>query len=206
MFSTAKILRLDREVVSKKGALEEKLIAIAQQKFDIIIGTQIIAKGHDFPNVELVAVVNADLTLNIPDFRAAERCFQLLTQVAGRAGRGDSEGLVLIQTYNPSHPSVYYTQKHSYSDFSKEELEKRLLFQYPPYTRIARILISDTLNSRAEKTIHKIFDSLHTLGKEKEIELLGPSLAILNKIQKKYRWNITNKIKKRLEHQCSLKY
>ncbi len=193
-FPNARILRMDRETTSNKGALEKNLSAISNQECDIIVGTQMIAKGHDYPNIELVASINSDTALKIPDFRANETCFQLLTQVAGRAGRGKHKGFVLLQTYNPTHPSIRHTKNYAYEDFAREELEKRLEFHYPPYFRIALIIVSSKIESHTQKTAQKIYAQLQG-AVDKTVELLGPTPAAIQKVQNKYRWNILIKAK-----------
>src|SRR5690606_32431698 len=110
-------------------------------EIDILVGTQMIAKGHDYPNIGVVGVISADTMLNIPDFRAAERTFQLLTQVAGRTGRGDKKGLVFIQTFNPEHYSIQAARNHDYLQFYQQEIENRKLFGYPPYTLLTNIIV-----------------------------------------------------------------
>jgi primosomal protein N' (replication factor Y) len=190
----ARLLRIDRESTQKKGSLETKLHAIARGECDIVIGTQMIAKGHDFPNVALAAIVNADVSLNVPDFRAAERAHQLFTQVAGRAGRAGTIGTVVLQTYSPDHPSIRHAKTGAFEDFCREELELRQSFHYPPFFRLARILVTNAsdLNSRkAAEAISKLVRSYPLEG----IEILGPAPAVIHKILNKYRWNILLKAK-----------
>jgi len=139
VFPKAKVARLDADATRRKHALEHTLRDFRTGKIDIVIGTQMIAKGLDFPNVTLVGVLNADLGLHMPDFRAGERTFQLLTQVAGRAGRGDLAGEVVVQTFTPHSPSVQFARHHDYEGFSSQELEFRRAFAYPPYTRLVQV-------------------------------------------------------------------
>ncbi|MBI5417908.1 primosomal protein N', partial [Candidatus Poribacteria bacterium] len=139
-FPDAVIERLDLQTIIKKGQLEKVLDDFKNHKIDILIGTQIIAKGHDFPNVTLVGIIFADITLNLPDFRSAERTFQLLTQVAGRAGRDCKPGKVVIQTYEPEHYSIRLASLHDYKNFYEKEIKYRKALFYPPFTRIISIL------------------------------------------------------------------
>ncbi len=129
----ARILRMDVDTTKKKGAHEDLLERFGRGEADILLGTQMIAKGLDFPNVTLVGVLNADTALNLPDFRSSERTFQLLTQVAGRAGRADKEGEVLIQTYNPNHYAIAFAKEQDYEGFYRYEMDIRKNLGYPPY-------------------------------------------------------------------------
>ena len=154
----AKIARVDTDTMGKKNLLRDTLAAFKAQKIDILIGTQMIAKGLDFPNVTLVGVLNADLGLHIPDFRAGERTFQLLTQVAGRAGRGELKGEVIIQTFTPHSPAVQFARHHDYGGYADQELEFRRGFSYPPYTHAVTVTARSTHERRAEftlQTLHK---------------------------------------------------
>lgn len=189
LFPAAKILRIDREVIQKRGDLEAALGKIAKREVDLILGTQMIAKGHDFPGVSLVGVVNADLSLNLPDFRASERTFQLLTQVSGRAGRGEIAGRVLVQTYNPQHPAIQCAISQDPGLFAESELETRMAFHYPPFHRLARVLLSAPVSSDAERLARRFAAEIGRLG-EASIEVLGPAPAVLQKIQDMHRWSI----------------
>jgi primosomal protein N' (replication factor Y) len=190
LYPTRKVIRIDRESMERKGALEAALGSIASGETEIVIGTQIIAKGHDFPNIALVGVVNADSSFHLPDFRASEKSFQLFTQMAGRAGRGGKPGRVILQTYNPRHPSIEFSTRHDYRGFSEDELRVRHTFHYPPFTRMARILISATDANLAEKSAEQIASLLHRYTKTEEVEVIGPAPAALAKVQNRYRWNI----------------
>jgi len=141
-FPEARIARLDRDVASRRGATEAVLRALRERRVDVVVGTQMLAKGHDFPGVRLVGVVNADLGLHFPDFRAAERTFQLLTQVAGRAGRGGEPGRVVVQTWLPDHYALRRVPNHDYEGFYREELAQRAALGYPPCGSLARALVS----------------------------------------------------------------
>jgi primosomal protein N' (replication factor Y) len=157
---------------------------------DIVIGTQIIAKGHDFPNIALVGVVNADASFHLPDFRASEKSFQLFTQMAGRAGRGDLPGKVVIQTYDPLHPSIVHSMNHDFRSFAEEEMRSRLLFRYPPYSRMARILITAASPTEAESDAEKLHGALSRIEVRPEVDIIGPAPAVLSKVQNRYRWSL----------------
>jgi primosomal protein N' (replication factor Y) len=133
---------MDSDTTSRKGTQEKILQALEQRKIDILIGTQMITKGHDFPFITLVGVISADTALNMPDFRAAERTFQLITQVAGRGGRGETPGKVIIQTFNPDHYALRHAQNHDYKSFYTEEIDFRKALQYPPFGRIINLRLS----------------------------------------------------------------
>ncbi len=196
LFPGKTVLRIDRESMERKGALERALESISSGEAEIIIGTQIIAKGHDFPNIGLVGVVNADASFHLPDFRASEKSFQLFTQMAGRAGRGERPGKVLLQTFNPKHPSIIYAQNHDYRTFAEEEMRIRHLFHYPPFTRMARILFSAPTSNLAENAAEKIAAFLAPHAQRLKVELIGPAPAALAKLQNRYRWNILLKAEK----------
>ena len=138
---TARIARLDRDSAGAKGAFENILSDFRGNAIDILVGTQMIAKGHDIPNVTLVGVVLADIGLSIPDFRAAERTFQLLTQAAGRAGRGDTPGRVVIQTLNPDHYAIRFAAAQDYEGFYQKEIEFRKWLRYPPFSAFANVIV-----------------------------------------------------------------
>ena len=144
LFPAARIRRMDSDTTSKKGSQEEILRELQEKKIDILVGTQMITKGHDFPFITLVGVIAADTSLNMPDFRAAEKTFQMLTQVAGRSGRGNTPGKVIIQTFNPQHYALKHAQNHAYKSFYTEEIDNRKALQYPPFGRIINIRLSST--------------------------------------------------------------
>ena len=162
LFKGYKIARLDTDTTRRKNALRDTLRDFRAKKIHILLGTQMIAKGLDFPNVTLVGVLNADLSLYAPDFRAGERTFQLLTQVAGRAGRGDLAGEVIIQTSTPHSPSIQFARHHDFDGFVTQELEMRKQFSYPPYTHLALLLARSSHERRAEFTL----ETLHLKLKE----------------------------------------
>ena len=152
----AKIARIDADAMRRKHALRDALNAFKSHKIDVLIGTQMIAKGLHFPNVTLVGILNADLSLHVPDFRAGERTFQLVTQVAGRAGRGDLEGEVIVQTFTPHSPSIQYARKHDFDGFSAQEMEFRRQFGFPPYAHCAVLTSSSNHERRAEFTLQTL--------------------------------------------------
>lgn len=152
----AKIARIDADAMRRKHALRDTLNAFKSHKIDILIGTQMIAKGLHFPNVTLVGILNADLSLHVPDFRAGERTFQLITQVAGRAGRGDLEGEVIVQSYTPHSPSIQFARKHDFDGFAEQELDFRRQFSFPPYAHCAVLTARSNHERRAEFTLQTL--------------------------------------------------
>jgi len=156
VFPKAKFARIDADAMRRKHALRDTLAAFKAHKLDFLIGTQMIAKGLHFPNVTLVGILNADLSLHVPDFRAGERTFQLITQVAGRAGRGDLEGEVIVQTFTPHSPSIQFARKHDFDGFSEQELEFRRQFSFPPYAHCAVLTSRSTHERRAEFTLQTL--------------------------------------------------
>ncbi|MEW5921796.1 MAG: primosomal protein N' [Bacillota bacterium] len=191
IFPETVILRMDSDATVRKDAHRKMWETFKKKEASILIGTQMIAKGLDFPNVTLVGVVAADITLNLPDFRAGERTFQLLTQVAGRAGRGDKKGNVIIQTYNPEHYSIRTAASHNYHNFVREELKRREPLLYPPFGQLLLFTCSAPCAEKAKKGAVELRSRL-----EKEItltgpeELLGPAPAPLQKIRDLYRFQI----------------
>ncbi len=152
----AKIARIDADAMRRKHALRDTLNAFKSHKIDVLIGTQMIAKGLHFPNVTLVGILNADLSLHVPDFRAGERTFQLITQVAGRAGRGELEGEVIVQTFTPHSPSIQFARKHDFDGFSEQEMEFRRQFSFPPYAHCAVLTARSNHERRAEFTLQTL--------------------------------------------------
>lgn len=158
LFPQARIARVDTDTIQRKNQLRDMLRDFRAQKLDLLIGTQMIAKGLDFPNVTLVGVLNADIALNLPDFRAAERTFQLLVQVAGRAGRGELKGEVMVQTYAPHTPAVQFARHNDFEGFAQQELEHRQAFRYPPFSHVVLISSRGKHQARAEfalQTLHR---------------------------------------------------
>ena len=189
LFPEASVERLDLDTVSRKGTLESVLSRFAAGRTDILIGTQLIAKGLDFSNVGLVGIISADVTLNIPDFRSSERSFQLITQAAGRAGRGDERGKVVIQTCQPGHPALVSASKQDYVQFYESELALRKAVGYPPFSDIFQIVISDEDPVKAEKSAEKCAEWLRTNGAA-GLAVLGPAVSPINSIAGKHRFQI----------------
>lgn len=191
----AKIVRMDVDTTSKKGEHQKIIDDFGNHKYDILIGTQMIAKGLDFPNVTLVGVVSADTTLTSPDFRASENTFQLLSQVSGRAGRGESSGEVIIQTYNPNHYGITLAKEHNYIEFYKEEMNMRKILKYSPYYYMLLIEISSKDYDLGSKESNKIGNYLRS-NLNKETIILGPSMASAFKINNIYHYQIIIKYRK----------
>jgi primosomal protein N' (replication factor Y) (superfamily II helicase) len=188
MFPQARIGRLDRDTVRGREDFERVLSALHEGELDLLVGTQMIAKGHDIHGVTLVGVVGADMALGMPDFRAAERTFQLLTQVAGRAGRGEAPGKVILQTYFPDHYAVQYAAQHDFRGFYDKELRFRSWMHYPPYSSLANILVrSDKLDEalRWSGLLGKWFESTRHEG----IRILGPAPAPILRLKRDYRYH-----------------
>ena len=188
-FPKARIGRLDRDTVRTKREYQKVLGAFARGELDLLVGTQMVAKGHDFERVTLVGVVAADLALGRPDFRAAERTFQLLTQVAGRAGRGNLPGEVLIETYYPEHYAIQHAVDQDYNAFFEREIHFREVMHYPPFLALANVLVRDRKIENAARWSRAIaawFDS----RKHSELKVLGPAAAALSKLRRDYRFQI----------------
>ena len=162
VFPSARLARLDADTARKKNALRNTLRDFRARKIDILLGTQMIAKGLDFPNVTLAGILNADLSLHAPDFRAGERTFQLLTQVAGRSGRGEMEGEVIIQTFTPHSPSVQFARHHDYEGFADQEYDFRQQFNFPPFTHAALLTSKCSHERLAEFTLQNLHQRLST--------------------------------------------
>ena len=190
-FKNAKILRMDIDTTRAKDSHEKIYNAFKVGEADILIGTQMVSKGLDFPNVTLVGILAADMSLNIPDYRAAEKSFQIITQVAGRAGRGDKEGEVIVQTYTPEHYSLQYAKKYNYEDFYEKEFTIRAMMGYPPFGRI--LLINGTGKNENELKNQMIYLGKRVKEKAEEfggLEVLGPTPCIIYRIKENYRWQI----------------
>ena len=190
LFPAARILRMDSDSVKGRQAYETLLRKVDRREVDILIGTQMIAKGHDFPAVTLVGVVDADVGLNLPDFRAAEKTFQLITQAAGRAGRGELGGEVIIQTMNPGHYSVRHSRTHDYEGFYNEELAYRTQLGYPPIGRIIKIEVKSAREALAEEAARTARNRIHSLMRGKDTALLGPAPAPISRVRGQYRFHL----------------
>ncbi len=189
IFPRARILRMDQDSTRRKGTHIAILEAFANREADILIGTQMVAKGLNFPGVKLVGVLQADIGLHFPDFRASERTFQLLTQVAGRAGRKDSYGEVIIQTYSPQEPSIIAAKEHDFIRFFHDETVSRKELGYPPYTRLVRVIVKGSEEVPVKSCIEKIATLIRS-KREKSLTVLGPAPAVLARLKSTYRYSI----------------
>ena len=196
----ARIARFDRDTTRKKGQINKILKSFGNNELDILVGTQMVTKGYDFPNVTLVGVISADLSLGFPDFRAGERTFQILSQVAGRAGRGVDRGQVIIQTFNPGHYAIESAKKHDYESFYKHEVQMRELLNYPPFGYLTCIRLSGDELGKTQSAAVKMGQEMRRIldgwpKRGKEIQVLGPAEAPLSKLRGKYRWQLLLKSK-----------
>ena len=192
LFPNAIIERVDQDTVGGTKNYEKIFKRFADGEIDILVGTQMIAKGLDFPNVTLVGVLFADMSLHIPDFRSSERTFNLITQVAGRSGRGEKKGIVYIQTYSPNHYSIEYAKNHDYISFYNSEIVKRKSpLNYPPFSRLVRLVIRGENEKKVESDSNTIADLVRTLTYQykDKLEILGATPCIMSKLNKYYRWN-----------------
>jgi primosomal protein N' (replication factor Y) len=186
-------IRLDRESTKKKGGIKEILESFARSEADFMVGTQMAAKGHDFANLTVVGVVDADIGLNFPDFRAAERTHQLLSQVSGRAGRAEKPGKVVIQTLNPNHYALRAAANHDYMEFFQEEIALRQEMGLPPFGRLALLRFSSLDEKEAESIAQKAASLLEPAIKpylQKEVFLLGPAPAPVSRLKERYRFQL----------------
>jgi len=194
LFPSARIDRMDSDTTSRKGAHEKILRALDRREVDILVGTQMITKGHDFPYVTLVGVISADQSLNMPDFRAAERTFQILTQVSGRGGRGASPGRVIVQTFNPGHYAIIRAKNHDCMGFYNDELALRSAVSYPPFTRIVNIQLSSLSRDKGIEGLSElkqlIHDALTIKRLEDKVEVIGPAESPIAKIKGRHRWQL----------------
>ncbi len=190
LFPGIKTLRMDMDTTSNKNGHEKILTAFRNGEADVLIGTQMIAKGLDFPNVTVVGVVAADISLNAGDFRAGENTFSLLTQVAGRAGRADSMGHVYIQTYNPEHYAVSLSRDNDYEQFYRYEIALRRQMNYPPYTHIFCVLATSESEKSLIVMLFKLKEIMQAYNKKNLFEMIGPAPAFISRINRKYRWKI----------------
>ncbi len=194
IFEDARVIRMDLDTTSKKGMHQQIIEDFANDKYDILVGTQMIAKGLDFPRVTLVGVVNADTSLNLPDFRSSEYTFDLLSQVSGRAGRDELEGEVVIQTYNENHYAITLSKEHNYEAFFNMEMNIRKKLKYPPYYYLALVKIVSKDYSSAQESANKIGKYLNT-NKDSQLIILGPSLSNPFKVNNIYHFQIIIKYK-----------
>jgi primosomal protein N' (replication factor Y) len=197
----ARIARMDRDTTSKRGAHEQLIRRWEKGEIDILVGTQMITKGHDVSGVTLVGALLADLSLNLPDFRAGERTFQLLSQVAGRSGRGDNPGTVIIQTYAPDHYAIQHLVDHDYRGFFAAEIEFRRALNYPPFSRLVGLRLEgpkvDEVEAKARNLATTLRDKLDKNPTARDaIEILGPAPAPIQKLRNRYRWQFLLKGRK----------
>ena len=191
LFPQARALRMDLDTTSKKNAHQDILDTFRQGRADILIGTQMIAKGLDFPKVTLVGVIAADTGLNAGDYRSGELTYQLLSQVAGRAGRSEHSGRVYIQTYNPEHYAVIHASTSDYTGFYKQEIAQRRQLLYPPFSHVFVVLATGPHEKELIQTLHKLADIMQHYARKRPIfEILGPAPAVISKVQNKHRWKI----------------
>jgi primosomal protein N' (replication factor Y) len=199
-YPVARVERMDRDSTSGKGETFQILKRFAEKETDILVGTQMITKGYDFPNVTLVGVINADSTLGFPDFRAAERTFQVLSQVSGRAGRGVHEGEVVVQTFNPDHYAVVSARDHDFLSFFERERQLREQLGYPPFSYMACLRLQGVGEKETEEVATRIGDRMHGILQKwhrrgKEVQVLGPAEAPIAKLKGRYRRQILVKCK-----------
>ena len=199
LFPDIRISRIDRDTASRRGAFEKSLSDFGEGKIDMLVGTQILAKGHDFPNVTLVGVISVDAGMALPDFRAAERTFQLLTQVAGRAGRGQRAGKVLIQTYHPYHYALRHASAQDYAGFYEEEIRYRENHTYPPFVALASLLVHGPDLARVRAEAVELRKELDRANNERTARILGPAPAPLARLKGEYRVQLLIKCRNRRE-------
>lgn len=194
LYPESRTIRLDSDVAQGKGAHDRVLTDFARGNADILIGTQMVAKGLDIRNVTLVGVLAADAAFNVPDYRAVERGFQLLTQVSGRAGRGDRPGLVIFQTYNNEMPAINWAKNHDYKRFMDAELESRKLFEYPPFSQLIRVVVAGDDPSVTEFECEKLAEELGRFLEDEvplsDVKVLGPAPCLIERLRGKYRFHL----------------
>jgi len=199
LFLNKKIERMDTDTTQKRGSHNRILADFKTGNIDLLIGTQMIAKGLDYPKVALVGVVSADTALYIPDFRSGERTFNLLTQVAGRAGRGDVQGKVIVQTYTPKHYCIRAASRHDYAEFYKKEIAQRKQLSLPPFTNLICLTFRGRNEDKTREEAAAFTDILKLKAKKlkppKKIQIAGPAPAIVPKLRMNYRWNVFIKSK-----------
>jgi primosomal protein N' (replication factor Y) len=188
LFPHARIARMDRDTTAGRQGHHRVLQRLERGDLDIVVGTQMIAKGHDYPNVTVVGVLSADIGLNLPDFRAGERTFALLTQMVGRSGRGSRRGYAVIQTYNPDHYCIQAALNQDFVSFAQEELARRRERNLPPFTRLVRLLIASPQEKRAAETAERLGALLRQDPVGLEID--GPAPAPLSRLRGRFRWHL----------------
>jgi primosomal protein N' (replication factor Y) len=199
LFPALRIARIDRDTSARRGFFEKSLLEFGAGTIDMLVGTQILAKGHDFPNVTLVGVISVDAGMALPDFRAAEKTFQLLTQVAGRAGRGDRKGEVLIQTYHPYHYALRHASAQDYAGFYEEEIRHRENHNYPPFVALASLLVHGPDLTKVRADAGELRKELDSANEERLARILGPAPAPLARLKGEFRVQILIKCRNRRE-------
>jgi primosomal protein N' (replication factor Y) len=197
LFPGARIGRLDLDTVARRRRVRDVLAAFGRRELDVLLGTQMVTKGLHFPGVALVGILNTDMSLDMPDFRAAERTAQQVLQVAGRAGRGDAPGAVYAQTYNPDQSVFAHLLGHDYAAFATAELAAREALKYPPYSRFVVIWTHAADEKAAETASRRMAETLRS-GQAKTFRVLGPAPAPIRKLRRQYRWHlllVTSRIK-----------
>lgn len=192
-FPEARTLRWDRESTRKKGSHARILQVFSEHQADILIGTQMLAKGLDLPLVTLVGVVLADVGLHMPDYRAAERVFQVLTQVAGRAGRSPLGGKVVLQSFHPEHYAIQAAAKHDYASFYEQESQQRRRLRYPPFSQIVRLLYTHVDAKKCEEDARSMAARIQSLLNQQgrnSTEMIGPAPSFYTRLNRQYRWQI----------------
>ena len=196
-FPTLRVARIDRDTTARRKVFEKSLADFSAGEIDTLVGTQMLAKGHDFPNVTLVGVVSVDTGLALPDFRSAERTFQLITQVAGRAGRGDRPGKVLIQTYHPYHYALRHACAQDYEGFYNEEINYRRNHSYPPFVALASLLVHGPDLGRVRTDSLELRKQLDAANEDRKCRILGPAPAPLARLKAEHRYQLLIKSRSR---------
>jgi len=190
LFPQARVMRMDADTTRKKGSYERIVKAFEEGKVDILVGIQMVLKEIEFKSKVLMGVVSADTALNLPDFRATERTFALLSQVMGKAGRGSHPDEVIIQTYTPEHYGIREVSFGDYDSFYNRELEYRKELSYPPFTHLINILVRSNVQKQSQKVASYLASALIKAKKEEKVQILGPSPAPLARVKGQYRWQV----------------
>jgi primosomal protein N' (replication factor Y) len=190
-FPNAAVARMDSDTMTSPEQFQKVLTGFSAGQIDILLGTQMVAKGLDFPKVTLVGIASADTALEIPDFRASERTFQLIVQVAGRAGRADRPGQVIVQTWHPDDPAIRFALRHDYAGFSSYELPLRKSAAVPPFVRLVRFIVRHQHQQKADDGVKQLAAHLHQLfDKDKQVRIVGPMPAGIFKIRNQFRFQV----------------
>ena len=197
LYPNARVVRMDLDTTTRRGSHDKIITSFAKGEYDILLGTQMISKGLDFPNVTLVGILNADNSLFIPSYLSSENTFSLLSQVAGRSGRSTKKGDVLIQTYNPDHYAITYAKENNYLGFYEKEMQERLFGKYPPFFYLCEVIIKSKEYEILSKEVNKIKNILE--GKLPDKIIVGPSMMHPFMVNKTYRFSIIMKYKKELD-------